>query len=232
MMSNLHLKRIVTLTLIGIWLAAQNVDLQAVSAWVGGQKSKAKVVAAKPTKGNNTEARILAAEKGTGEDGNWLAHGRTFNEQRFSPLKLFNDKNIKDVQLAWSYKLDVDRGTEATPIVVDGTMYTTGAYSIVYALDARTGKLLWKYDPKIQRDYAERACCDAVNRGVAVLEGAVYVATLDGYLVALEAETGKVMWKKDTVIDRTRKYTITGAHRACAARAPYSFRGCGVWGWG
>ncbi len=211
-MSNLYLKRVVALTLSCVWLAAQNLDIQAVHAWTGGQKSKTKV-AAKPAKGNNTEARILNAEKGRGEDGNWLAHGRTFNEQRFSPLKLINDKNVKDLKLAWSYKLDVDRGTEATPIVVDGTMYTTGAYSIVYALDAKNGKLLWKYDPKIQRDYAERACCDAVNRGVAVLEGKVYVATLDGYLVALDAATGKVVWKKDTVIDRTRKYTITGAPR-------------------
>jgi quinohemoprotein ethanol dehydrogenase len=211
-MSNLYLKRVVALTLRCIWLAAHNLDIQAVHAWAGGQKSKTKV-AAKPAKGNNSETRILNAEKGTGEDGNWLAHGRTFNEQRFSPLKLINDKNVKDLKLAWSYKLDVDRGTEATPIVVDGTMYTTGAYSIVYALDAKSGKLLWKYDPKIQRDYAERACCDAVNRGVAVLEGKVYVATLDGYLVALDAATGKVVWKKDTVIDRTRKYTITGAPR-------------------
>ena len=190
--------------LVAVALAAA--DNGSVQAWVSGQR-------AKPGYGRNTEKRILAAERGAGEEGNWLAHGRTFNEQRFSPLKQINAANVKDLKLAWHYKLDVDRGTEATPIVVDGVMYTTGAYSIVYAFDARDGKLLWKYDPQVPRDYAERACCDAVNRGVAVLEGRVYVATLDGYLVALDAATGKVAWKVDTIIDRTRKYTITGAPR-------------------
>ncbi|MEW6130023.1 MAG: PQQ-dependent dehydrogenase, methanol/ethanol family [Acidobacteriota bacterium] len=194
---------------MSVWIVGQNLDLQSVFAVT----QKTRPVTAKSRKGANSEKRILAAEKGAGEEGNWLAHGRTFNEQRFSPLKQINDKNVKDLNLAWAFKLDVDRGTEATPIVVDGVMYTTGAYSFVYALDAKSGKLLWKYDPQVARDYAERACCDAVNRGVAVLEGKVYVATLDGYLVALDAATGKVAWKVDTVIDRSRKYTITGAPR-------------------
>jgi quinohemoprotein ethanol dehydrogenase len=211
-MNNRTLKRVVAAGLIFIWLGAQNFDSQRVMAWVGGQ-AKAPKKGATAAVRRNSEKRILAAEKGSGEEGNWLAHGRTFNEQRFSPLKQINDTNVKDLQLAWSLKLDVDRGTEATPIVVDGKMYTTGAYSIVYALDARSGTLLWKYDPKVPRDYAERACCDAVNRGVAVLEDKVYVATLDGYLVALDIATGKVVWKVDTIIDRSRKYTITAAPR-------------------
>lgn len=207
-MTKIRLQKSIAVMLLLVWVAVQSFDAQSVMAWAHHQAAKKR-----PAAGGNSEKRILAAEKGIGEEGNWLAHGRTFNEQRFSPLKQINDKNVKDLKLAWSYKLDVDRGTEATPIVIDGVMYTTGAYSIVYALDAKTGSLLWKYDPKVARDYAERACCDAVNRGVAVLEGKVYVATLDGYLVALSAATGKVIWRVDTVIDRSRKYTITGAPR-------------------
>ncbi|MCP6134267.1 PQQ-binding-like beta-propeller repeat protein, partial [Klebsiella pneumoniae] len=82
------------------------------------------------------------------EPGNWMSHGRTYDEQRYSPLKTINQGNVDQLGLAWSYKLDLDRGVEATPIVVDGVMYTTGPFSVVYALDARNGKLLWKYDPQ------------------------------------------------------------------------------------
>jgi quinohemoprotein ethanol dehydrogenase len=158
-----------------------------------------------------TVARIIAEEKA--DKGNWLAHGRTFSEQRFSPLKQINDQNVKQLGLAWHYKLDVDRGVEATPIVVDGVMFTTGVWSVVYALNARDGKLLWKYDPQVNRAVAAHVCCDVVNRGVAVLEGRVYVATLDGYLDALDAATGKRAWRVDTITDRARPYSITGAPR-------------------
>ena len=158
---------------------------------------------------------VIAQSK---QSSDWPLHGLTLNEQRYSPLKAINDTNVSRLGLAWHYKLDVDRGTEATPIVIDGVMYTTGAFSIVYALDARTGKLLWKYDPQVPRLFASRACCDAVNRGVAVLDGRVFVGTLDGYLVALAAKTGKVEWKVDTIIDRSRAYTITGAPRIAADR--------------
>ena len=152
------------------------------------------------------------------QSSDWPLHGLTPAEQRYSPLTLVNDSNVSRLGLAWYFKLDVDRGTEATPIVINGVMYTTGAFSIVYALDARSGKLLWKYDPEVPRLFAARACCDAVNRGVAVLDGRVFVGTLDGYLVALSAKTGKVEWKVDTLIDRSRAYTITGAPRIAAGR--------------
>jgi quinohemoprotein ethanol dehydrogenase len=161
--------------------------------------------------GDVTVARIIAEEKN--DRGNWLAHGRTFNEQRFSPLKQINEQNVGQLGLAWHYKLDVDRGVEATPIVVDGVMYTTGVWSVVYALDARDGRLLWKYDPRVDRTVAAHVCCDVVNRGVAVLDGRVYVASLDGYLDALDAATGKRAWRIDTITDRTRPYSITGAPR-------------------
>ncbi|MDM4769186.1 PQQ-dependent dehydrogenase, methanol/ethanol family [Solimonas sp. SE-A11] len=155
-------------------------------------------------------ARIQAADR---EPGNWMSHGRSYDEQRYSPLAKIDQANVGQLGLAWTYKLDVDRGVEATPIVVDGVMFTTGAYSIVYALDARSGKLLWKYDPKVPREWAGNGCCDVVNRGVAAWKGKVYVGSFDGRLIALDAKTGKPAWTTDTVIDRNRSYTITGAPR-------------------
>ncbi len=170
--------------------------------------SAAALAAAKPAAVDG--ARILAADK---EPGNWMSHGRTYDEQRFSPLDKINDGNVGKLGLAWSYKLDVDRGTEATPIVVDGRMYTTGAYSIVYAFDAGSGKLLWKYDPKVPREISGYGCCDVVNRGVAVWNGKVIFGSFDGRLIALDAASGKKAWETDTIIDRTRSYTVTGAPR-------------------
>ena len=155
-------------------------------------------------------ARIGAADR---EPGNWMSHGRTYDEQRYSPLANIDKDNVSQLGLAWTYKLDVDRGTEATPVVVDGTMYTTGAYSIVYALDARSGKLKWKYDPQVPRERSNDGCCDVVNRGVALWKGKVIFGSFDGRLIALDASTGKKVWETDTVIDHTRSYTITGAPR-------------------
>jgi quinohemoprotein ethanol dehydrogenase len=154
-------------------------------------------------------ARIIAADQ---EPQNWLAHGRTYSEQRYSPLAQINDGNVEKLGLAWSYATGTMRGLQASPIVVDGTMYTTGVWSVVWALDAKTGKELWKYDPDVPRAWGRHACCDAVNRGVAVWKGSVYFATLDGRLVALDAKTGAKRWEIDT-IDRSKPYTITGAPR-------------------
>jgi quinohemoprotein ethanol dehydrogenase len=156
------------------------------------------------------EARILRADH---EPGNWLTHGRTYDEQRFSPLDQINSGNVSQLGLAWSYELRVPRGAEATPLVVDGVMYVTSAWSIVYALDAATGRELWVYDPQVPRERGASACCDVVNRGVAVWRGRVYVGTLDGRLVALDARDGSKVWEVVTV-DQARPYTITGAPRA------------------
>ena len=155
------------------------------------------------------EARLTGADKDT---FNWLSHGRTYDEQRYSPLNQIDAANINTLGLAWSYDLDTERGQEATPLVVDGVMYTTSAWSKVQALDAASGKLLWQYDPHVPGEIAVRACCDVVNRGVAVWKGRIYVGTLDGRLVALDAQTGNEVWSVVTV-DQTKSYTITGAPR-------------------
>ncbi|MCA6215643.1 PQQ-dependent dehydrogenase, methanol/ethanol family [Ideonella sp. B7] len=155
-------------------------------------------------------ARIVHANQ---EPGNWMSHGRTYDEQRYSPLTQVNDRNVQQLGVAWTQKLDWDFGVEATPIVVDGVMYTTGAYSIVYAYDARTGQPLWKYDPEVPRDKGGEGCCSVVNRGVAVWEGKVYVGAFDGRLIALDARNGKPVWSVDTRLDKAKSYTITGAPR-------------------
>lgn len=147
------------------------------------------------------------------DPGNWLSHGRTYSEQRYSPLDQINRDTVKELGLGWYYDIEVERGMEATPIVVDGRMYTTSAWSIVYALDAKTGKELWRYDPKVPKSWGPNACCDVVNRGVAAWGDKVYVGTIDGRLVAINAADGTKAWEVNT-IDRKWPYTITGAPRA------------------
>ena len=154
-------------------------------------------------------ARIEAADQ---EPENWLSHGRTYDEQRYSPLKQINSRNVGSLGLEWYFDFDTRRGLEATPIVVDGMLYTTGAWSQVFALDARSGELLWKYDPEVPGEWAVHACCDVVNRGVAIWKGSIFVGTLDGRLVSLDAKSGAVNWTVLT-IDKSKPYTITGAPR-------------------
>ena len=114
----------------------------------------------------------------------------------------------------WSYSLESSRGVEATPVVVDGIMYQTASWSVVHAIDARTGKKIWSFDPGVDREKGYKGCCDVVNRGVAVYKGKVFVAAYDGRLIALDAATGAKVWEKDTLIDTEHSYTITGAPRA------------------
>ena len=153
--------------------------------------------------------RILNADH---EPGNWLSHGRTYNEQRFSPLDQVTDRNVRQLGLAWYFDLDTRRGQEATPLVVDGVMFFTTAWSKVVALDAASGAHRWSYDPKVPPAWGVNACCDAVNRGVAIWKGKVFVGTLDGRLLALDAANGQPVWETLTIDPRSR-YTITGAPR-------------------
>lgn len=167
-------------------------------------------------------ARIAAATRKV--DGNfiraneaktndWPSYGLDYAETRFSKLDQINTGNVKNLGLAWSYDLGSKRGVEATPLVVDGIMYVTASWSVVHAIDVRSGKKIWTYDPKVPKALGYRGCCDVVNRGVALYEGKVYVASFDGRLIALDAATGKKVWEKDTIIDHKHSYTITGAPR-------------------
>ncbi|HEV8312189.1 MAG TPA: PQQ-dependent dehydrogenase, methanol/ethanol family [Burkholderiaceae bacterium] len=143
----------------------------------------------------------------------WPSYGLDYGEQRFSRLDQINSATVKDLGLAWSYDMESVRGVEATPLVVDGIMYVTAPWSIVHAIDARTGKRLWVYDPQVPRDKGYTGCCDVANRGVALYQGKVFVASYDGRLVALDAATGRKLWERDTIIDRKYNYTISGAPR-------------------
>jgi len=161
------------------------------------------------TPANVDASRLSDADQ---QPGNWMSYGRTYSEQRFSPLKQINDQNVGQLALAWYVDLDTHRGQEATPIVVDGVLYFTTAWSKVFAVKAASGEKLWSYDPKVPPEWAVNACCDVVNRGVAVWRGKVFVGTLHGRLVALDAASGKPVWETLT-IDTNYHYTITGAPR-------------------
>jgi len=155
------------------------------------------------------QARLEAADS---DADNWLGYGRTYDEQRFSPLEQINAANVGELSVAWALELDTNRGQEGTPIVVDGVMYTSTAWSKVVAVDAATGKLLWQFDPENDGAKGVHACCDVVNRGVAVWKGRVYVGTIDGRLIAIDAKTGQKAWEVVTV-DQKKPYTITMAPR-------------------
>jgi len=144
--------------------------------------------------------------------GDWLTYGRNYGEERYSPLGQITKENIGQLGLAWSLNLGTKRGIEATPLVVDGIMFISGPWSVVYAINTRNGKLLWTYDPQVPKEFGEKACCDVVNRGVAMYKGNIFVGTLDGRLVSINASTGKKKWEVLSV-SHDRSYTITGAPR-------------------
>lgn len=145
-------------------------------------------------------------------DEEWPLHGLDAAETRFSHLADIDSTNVSSLALDWYFDYPTSRGLEATPLVVDGVIYTTGAWSMVFAHDARDGRLLWFFDPKVPREWAVHLCCDVVNRGVAYREGKVFVGTLDGRLIALDASSGDPLWSVQTT-DKSRPYSITGAPR-------------------
>ena len=162
-----------------------------------------------PLYGRIDDARL---RKAANEPANWLTYGGTYSEQRYSPLDQINAQTIAKLAPAWSFDFDTYRGQESTPIVVDGVMYVTTAWSKVYALDAKTGQQIWSHDPEVPGGAGPKPCCDVVNRGAAVYKGKVYVGTVDGRLIALDARTGNLAWSTLTV-DSKLMHSITGAPR-------------------
>ena len=154
------------------------------------------------------EARLQSAAE---EPGQWFTSGRDANGTYFSPLTRISDANVTRLGFAWDYRLGTRRGLQATPVVVDGIMVFPGNWGRVYALDARTGKELWTFDPQVDGQVGRHACCDVVSRGLSVWKGKVYTVALDGKLSALDLKTGKPVWQAKTITDPTFDYTVTGA---------------------
>ncbi|MGC1268987.1 MAG: PQQ-dependent dehydrogenase, methanol/ethanol family [Croceibacterium sp.] len=146
-----------------------------------------------------------------GAGDNWDNPGGDWASSHYSRLTDITKANAGELGLAWEYDLGTARVQEATPVVIDGVMYTSGNLGRVYALDATTGKELWTFTPDIDMQANRSACCDQANRGVQVHQGKVFVGALDGMLYALDAKTGAVAWKTDTITDHARGYTSTGA---------------------
>ncbi|QUD89276.1 PQQ-dependent dehydrogenase, methanol/ethanol family [Phenylobacterium montanum] len=177
--------------------------------WTGGAFAAGGVPAPLPQQaGNVGEDRLKQADS---EPQNWFTGGRDSRQTYHSPLAAINDKTVGRLGFAWSYDLGTHRGQEATPIVVDGVMYTSGYKGLVYALNAETGVELWRFDPDVPDIAYREPCCDTVNRGVAVWKGKVYVASVDGRIHALDAATGKEIWSADTITDHRQPYSSTGA---------------------
>ena len=161
------------------------------------------------------DAATLAAA--ATEPTEWITHGRDYGETRYSPLEQINADNVSELGVAWTFDTGEVRGHEATPLVHNGVLYATRPWSSVFALNAATGELLWDYDPQVDKAMGWKACCDVVNRGVAMFEGKIFAGIIDGRLVALDATTGELVWEVMTV-DPSRPYTITGAPRVAEGK--------------
>jgi quinohemoprotein ethanol dehydrogenase len=158
-----------------------------------------------------TVRRMENADK---DAANWMSYGRTWGEQRFSPLTQINESNVSRLGLAWYADLGTYKGVTATPLVIDGVLYNISAMNITTAYDATNGTVLWTYDPRITYEQAFRvACCGPVSRGLAAWEGKLFIGALDATLIALDAKTGKVLWRTQTNPDPLQPISITGAPR-------------------
>src|SRR5262249_24246809 len=131
----------------------------------------------------------------TGED--WLTYGLTLAETRYSPLNQIDATNVSRLSLAWSYARGPGGdGQEANPLAANGAVYARTNWSVVFAVDARTGKERWRWDPEVnQNTVRSKVCCGVVSRGLALYQGKIIVPIVDGRLAALDAETGKVLWE-------------------------------------
>ncbi|MBL4670889.1 MAG: PQQ-dependent dehydrogenase, methanol/ethanol family [Arenicella sp.] len=204
-----NMKFVSTISILSLTILSACTDQQKAEDSTVLQTESAKLVAQSATPiitSVNRETIIEASSSG------WRSHGRTYSEQRHSPLNAINAESVVDLGLAWSFDLGSSRGIETTPIVHNGVMYVTATWNKVHALDAKTGQHLWSFDPEIDKEQAAKGCCDVINRGVAIWGDSVFTATMDGRLISLDAKTGDTNWDINT-IDKTKPYTISGAPR-------------------
>ncbi len=191
-----------------------------------GAQGRGAAVLASPA--NVTAERLSNAAS---EPSQWMTYGGTYEEQRFSRLKQIDRSNVKQLGLLWFADYDTNLRQDGTPLYIDGVIYVSTAWSKVYAFDARSGKQLWEYNPKTPGEWIRNVCCGIVNRGIAAWNGKIYVGTLDGRLVAIDARNGKEVWSTLT-IDNSKRYSITSAPRVAKGKvligesgAEYGVRG-------
>ena len=180
------------------------------------------------------DSRLLNADA---DSSNWLSYGRDYSNQRFSPLKQVNKRNVKQLAPAWTFNSGVASTFQTTPIVADGVMYLSLPFNHVVALDAKTGKELWRYKHQRRTD---KMCCGPANRGVAVAYGKVFIGTVDARLIALDQSTGKPVWditlaegidrdaeKTDQLAadDPNRKSHVSGTTGVGVNMAPLVYKG-------
>ena len=168
----------------------------------------------------------LANKQVSSASKDWPSFGRDFTNQRLSPLSQINQKNVKDLALAWQYKSGVTASFQATPIVTNGVMYVALPYNHVVALDAKTGKELWRY--KHERRAHWKMCCGPANRGVAVSDGKVFIGTVDARLIALDAKSGAKIWDIDVADDTMLTENISFLSKADAKSGKDMYGGTGV----
>src|SRR3954447_2211209 len=167
-----------------------------------------------------------ALDQALQNDNNWPTYGRTPANTRFSPLKQITDQNVGQLKLAYAFQLGALRSNEATPIVIGDTLYVSSSSGprSVYALDAKTGKIRWQYQPVIAEDVEPFVCCDLDSRGVAFAAGKILFGTLDGHLIALDAKTGKEAWNT-AVVDYKQGSAITSPPTIVKDKAVIGFAG-------
>ncbi len=186
-------------------LSATAVSTFALTGWLAAQQSR-----------QVDEAALKDAGRAGDE---WISYNGGWMEQRYSPLTQINTTNVSKLGLAWSMEVPTADGGrdstrhEGTPLFFNGVLYSIGPWSIVYAVDAKTGKELWHQDPGVNQDiWRSRICCGVVNRGVALYEGKLIAPVVDGRLRAYDAATGNVVWET-RVSSETIPYSITMAPR-------------------
>src|SRR5438067_6033858 len=151
--------------------------------------------------------------------GAWLSYGRTQGETRYSTLKQIDAGNANRLGLAWTYVMGAGGGNqEGTPLMWNNTLYGITTWSVVFALDARTGKELWRWDPEVNQTTVRSAiCCGTVNRGIALYNGMIIAPSIDGRLFALNALTGKPVWESRVAYPQDQ-YTLTMAPRVAGGK--------------
>ena len=183
--------------------------MRALAVAISGLALAGAALAADTTPANVTARRLLNA---AAEPSQWMTYGGDYNEQRYSRLTDINRGNVRTLGLKWFADYDTNLSQDGTPLCIDGVIYVSTAWSKVYAFDAASGKTLWEYDPKTPGEWIRNVCCGIVNRGIAAYHGKIYLGTLDGRLVAIDARTGQEAWSTLT-IDKSQHYSITSAPR-------------------